>query len=386
MRVLDLTQAYSGPFCTQFLADFGAEVIKIEMPETGDMTRWWNPIVNGKSGYFTLVNRNKKSITLNLKRPEAKEIFLDLVKTADIVVENYRPGYAAKLGIDYETVKAAKHDIIYASLSGFGQYGPLRDRAAFAIIAEAMSGQMDLTGFPDGPPVKTGTSIGDTFTGTMLLVGILMALLHRERCGEGQYIDVAMTDVLFSATECNLPNYSLGADPTRIGNRDPLGAPYDAYRANDGWYVMGCGTPGHWIKICQVMQRPDLIEDPRFCDFVVRKENEEELTELINDWSKDKTRTELEEMFMPTGIPFAPVLTIAEAAQLEQIKARDMVVELDDPIMGKVMVPGVPIKMSTLEAAIESTSPELGQNNEEIYAGIGITKQVIQDLTDQGII
>lgn len=386
LTVLDLTQAYSGPYCTIQFADFGAEVIKIELPGQGDLSRGWAPIVNGKSGYFTMANRNKMSITLNLRSEEGVRIFLDLAKTADVVIENFRPGYVKKLGVDYEKVKQIKPDIIYASLSGFGQYGPEAERASFAIIAEAMSGHMDLTGFPDGPPVKTGPSIGDTFTGLMTYAGILMALLHRMKTGEGQYIDVAMCDSLLAVTECAIVNYSLGENPTRIGNRDPLGAPYDTYKASDGWYVMAAGSEAAWHRCARAMGMPELIDDPRFQDMPGRKSHQDELTEIINNFSITKTRQELVEIFMEAGLPVAPIMTIGECVESEQFKARDMIKELQDPKLGKIKIAGIPIKMSTLQSSINSSAPELGEHNMPIYSRLGLSQQELKQLAEKGVI
>ncbi|NLU51376.1 MAG: CoA transferase [Clostridiaceae bacterium] len=388
IQVLDLTQAYSGPFCTCQLADLGAEVIKIEPAKWGDQTRSWLPKKNGVSVYYTFVNRNKKSVSLNLQSDEGRQIFLELAKNTDVIVENLRPGAVAKLGLDYETVRKVKPDIIYASISGFGQYGPERDRAAYAIIAEAMSGHMDHTGFPDGPPVKTGLSMADTFAGLFAFAGILLALYHREKTGEGQYIDVAMLDCLFSATESAIINHSVfGSNPTRMGNRELFGAPYDCYKAADGYYVLGVGTEKAWKNLCKVLGKPELIDDPRFSSMESRKANEEELTEIINHFGSTKTRAELEELMSAAGIPYAPVLSIAEVMASEHIKARNMIIEMDDPrTIGKYKIAGIPLRMSASEASIDTTAPLLGEHNVEVLSRIGLSEDDVKTLSEKGVL
>lgn len=388
VRVLDFTQAYSGPFCTCHLADFGAEVIKVEMPGTGDMTRTVEPAKNGKSGYFTFCNRNKKSITLNLKKDKGRQLFFELLKGIDVIVENFRPGTMKKLGMDYEEVCKKKPDIIYASLSGFGQNGPYRNRASFALIAEAVSGHMDFTGFTDGPPIKNGLSIGDTFGGAFTFAGIAAALFHREKTGEGQYIDISMADSLFSATEMGIIEYSMGCQKSRIGNTDPTIAPYDCYRAKDGWYVIGAGLDPHFIKLCECMGKPELANDPRYSTVSARKDpnNEKALFDLINQWSSHKTRKELEEILEPLGIPSSPVLSVGEACENEQFQAREMIKKLHDPVMGAIKVAGVPIKMSKTPGSIKKSAPELGEHNREIYCGLGLSTLDIKQLTEEGIL
>ena len=243
IRVLDLTQAYSGPFCTMNLADHGAEVIKIETPCAGDQTRGWGPMENGFSGYYAYVNRNKKGMTLNLKTEEGKQIFTELLKTADVVCENYKVGVLERLGFPYEKMKEINPRIIYGSISGFGLTGDLAARPAYDIVAQAMSGMMSVTGFQDGPPCKIGPSVGDNYSGAYLCMGILMALYEREKTGVGRRVDVAMMDTLFSVMENFVVEYTIaGKTPHRAGNQDPSIAPFDSFHAKDGDFVMRCGT------------------------------------------------------------------------------------------------------------------------------------------------
>lgn len=387
IRVLDLTQAYSGPFATMQLADHGAEVIKIERPGIGDQTRIWMPYANGKSVYYTFVNRNKKSLTLNLKSEEAKKVFFKLAETADVIVENFKPGQVNKMGIGYDQIHKLNPRIIYASLSGYGQTGPLKDRTAYASIAEAFSGLMSITGFPDTPPTITGGSFGDSFAGSFLALGICMALFHRERSGDGQYLEIAMTDTMLHCLESAVVSTSVnGGSPERNGNRDAAGAPYDSYRTKDGWCVFGVGSEDAWVVLCHAMGMDELVTDPRFEHNGARKLNEEELTGIIESWTKTKTRAELEPIMYEYGIPYSPVLTIDEAMGHPQFKERNMIIEQDIPVAGKIKIQGVPIKFSATPGGIEFRAPETGEHNEEMLVSIGFSQEEIHRLKKQGVI
>lgn len=390
ITVLDLTQAYSGPLCTTLLADYGANVIKIEPAGVGDMTRYWSPIINGHSAYNELTSRNKKSLSLNLKSSEGLHIFRELVKQADVIVENFRPGTTQKLGVDYESVKEIRPDIIYCSISGFGQTGPESGRAAYAIIAEALSGHMDLTGFPDSAPCKTGLSEGDSCAATYAAFSIMLSLFHRSLTGEGQYMDVSMLDCLFFITESAVINTSVmppDAVLTRSGNREIAFAPYDAYHAADGYYVLGGGTERHWEGFCKATNRPDLLADERFKDNDSRKKHEDELTLIISDFSATRTRDELCALFSAVGIPCAPVLNIREVCSSPQIAARNMIAKMENPkTIGSYQVPNVPVKLSISEASIERPAPLLGEHNEEILSGLGYSPERIKSLRSEGVL
>ena len=390
ITVLDLTQAYSGPLCTTLLADYGANVIKIEPAGVGDMTRYWSPIINGHSAYNEMTSRNKKSVSLNLKTPEGKKIFLDLVKQADVIVENFKPGTAAKLEVDYESARKVKPDIIYCSISGFGQTGPEAKSPAYAIIAEAMSGHMDLTGFPETAPCKTGLSIGDSMAAVYGAFSIMMSLFQRSLTGEGQYIDVSMLDCLFFATESAVINTSVLPPErviTRSGNREIAFAPYDCYKASDGYYVLGGGTERHWISYCEVTGREDLLTDERFKDNDSRKKNELELTDIISEFSSKHTRQEMVDMLSKVGIPCAPVLNIREAVVSTQIQARNMLAKMENPkTIGKYHIPNVPVKFSVSESSIDSPAPLLGEHNEEVLSELGYSPEEIKELRSKGVL
>lgn len=387
IRVIDLTTAYSGPFATMQLADFGAEVIKIENNKYGDGSRTWSPTVEGNSIYFLNMNRNKKSITLNLKSEEGKKIVLNLVRDADVVVENFRPGVMARMGLTYEALKEVNPRIIMASLSGYGQTGPYAKRAAYSNLAEALSGLMYVTGFPDGKPTGSGVALGDSIGGLFLAQGILTALFHRERTGEGQYIDVSMTDSLVSMLAIGMIQYDvLGKEQERIGNRDPAAFPYDLFEAKDGYCILSVATVSDWTPFAKVCGLEHLLEDPRFLTNDDRVKNADELYPYINEFSKQHTRAELAELFESAGQGYSDVLKPSEVMQNEQILARDMVVEVEAPFFGKYKMQGIPVKMSETPGSIDLPIPALGEHNAEILERLGYNPADLERLKAEGVI
>lgn len=390
IRVLDLTQAYSGPFCTMNLADHGAEVIKIERPGSGDQTRAWGPMENDFSGYYAYINRNKKGITLNLASEEGKKIFTELVKTADVVCENYKVGVLEKLGFSYDVLKEINPRIIYGSISGFGLTGDLASRPCYDIVAQAMSGMMSVTGFADGPPCKIGPSVGDSYTGAYLCMGVLMALYEREKTGVGRRIDVAMVDTLYSTMENFVVEYTIaGKHPHRAGNQDPSIAPFDSFHAKDADFVMGCGTDRMFAGLCKAMNREDLINDPRFVTNLDRCDNYlKDLKPVIEEWTQTKTVAELEEIICGLSIPFGPILTIPEISDHPLIKERNMLWDVYQPGMNKtIRIPGSPIKIHGEEDNAQKGSPILGEDNAAIYKEVlGLSDEKIKELEEQNVI
>lgn len=388
IRVLDLTQAYSGPFCTMNLADQGAEVIKIEVPGAGDQTRGWGPIKNDVSGYYSYVNRNKKGMTLNLKSEAGKKIFTELLKTADVVCENYKVGVLTKLGFPYEKMKEINPHIIYGSISGFGTNGPLKDHPAYDIVAQAMSGMMSVTGFSDNPPTKIGPSIGDNYSGAYLCMGILMALYNREKTGEGARIDVAMMDTLFSVMENMVMEYTvLGHDPMRNGNADPAITPFDCFHAKDGDFVMGCGTDKLFITLADAMGKSYLYEDPRFDNNWHRTINYNDgLKEEIEEFTTKKTIQEMEDLLVELKIPFGRINTVGQATEHPQIAARNMIWTVDQPGIGEIRMPGCPIKIQGKPDEIRKCAPELGGDNETILESLGYSAAEIASFKENGAI
>ena len=389
IRVLDLTQAYSGPFCTMNLADHGAEVIKIETPNGGDQTRAWGPLANDYSGYFAYINRNKKGMTLNLKSEEGKKIFTELLKTADVVCENYKVGVLERLGFSYEVMKEINPRIIYGSISGHGLTGDLATRPAYDIVAQAMSGMMSVTGFQDGPPCKIGPSVGDNYSGAYLCMGILMALYEREQTGVGRRIDVAMVDTLFSVMENFVMEYTIdGKTPHRAGNQDPSIAPFDSFHAKDGDFVMGCGTNKMFAQLCGAMGREDLPSDPRFVTNVARCENYlTDLKPIIEEWTTTKTVAEMEEIITGLKIPFGQILTIPEVAEHPQTKERNMLWNVYQPGMDReIRIPGTPVKIHGEEDVCQKAAPLLGEDNTAILTSLGYSEEQVAELKANGVL
>ncbi len=386
IKVIDLTSALNGPFCTMILADYGAEVLKIE-PVNGEQCRTWGPLdeESGESGFFCYVNRNKKGATLNLKSEKGKELFFKLVKDADVLVENYKGGVTERLGIDYETVRKINPTIIYASGSGFGQYGPLKTRPCYDVVAQAMGGMAELTGFPDSIPTKVGPSIADHVAGIYLAVGVLTALVHRERTGEGQQVDVAMLDTIFSLLENSLVKYTMGGYiPTRNGNIDPSISPFDLFECKDGFIAIGVGNDRLFDTFCHTIGHTELLEDPRYATNDLRCQNyQPDLQNVIRDWSKDYTKGEIEKIMDEAGIPCGPVLNVKEAIEHPQIQARDMMVHCEHPTAGDLYFQGCVMKLSETPGSVDFPSPLLGQHNQEIF---GITAEEEEKLKAEGVL
>lgn len=386
IKVVDLTSALNGPFCTMILADYGAEVLKIE-PLNGEQCRTWGPIdeVSGESGFFCYVNRNKKGATLNLKSEKGKKMFFDLIKDADVLVENYKGGVTERLGIDYETVKKVNPSIIYASGSGFGQYGPLKHRPCYDVVAQAMGGMANLTGFPDSIPTKVGPSIADHVAGIYLAVGVLTALVYRQRTGEGQQVDVSMIDTIFSLLENSLVKYTMGGYiPERNGNIDPSIAPFDLFECKDGFVAIGVGNDRLFDIFCHTIGHTELLEDPRYATNDLRCKNyQPDLQNVIRDWSKDYTKSEIEAIMDKAGIPCGPVLNVKEAIEHPHIQAREMMVHCDHPTAGDLYFQGCVMKLSETPGKVEFPSPLLGQHNQEIF---GITAEEEEQLKAEGIL
>lgn len=389
VRVLDLTQAYSGPFCTFNLADHGAEVIKIEMPGSGDQTRGWGPMKNDYSGYYSYVNRNKRGMTLNLKTDGGKEIFTELLKTADVVCENYKVGVMERLGFSYERMKEINPRIIYGSISGFGINGPLASRPAYDIVAQAMSGLMSITGFPDCPPTKVGPSIGDNYSGAFLCMGILMALYKREKTGEGSRIDISMMDALFSVMENLVVDYTVtGEVPMRAGNADPSITPFDSFHAKDGDFVMGCGTDKMFVEFCDAIGKPYLYKDPRFDNNYHRSRNYlPVLKQEIEEFTTTKTVAEMEELLISLNIPVGRIQNIKEACEHPQLAARNMLWTVRQPGMdADFTMPGTPIKIHGEPDGLIKPAPLLGEDNDAILAELGFSDERIAAFKEKGAV
>lgn len=390
LRVVDLTRVVAGPFATTFLGDLGATVIKIELPGRGDDARYGYPAPQGVPVAFLALNRNKKGITLDIRKPRGAEIFRRLVREADILVENFAAGTMERWGFGYHTLAASNPRLIYAALSGFGHSGPYAGRTSYDIIAQAMGGLMAMTGFADGPPIRGGGSLGDFIGGVFTAVGILSALHHRDRTGAGQMVDVSNMDAVFSMLD-NWPTISAltGRLPERTGNRHPFTAPYDCYAAKDGYVVIGIGNSILFRTLTAAMGMPEIGKDPRFKSAAARLERHDEVNRIVASWVKDRTVAEVMECLGPAGanIPCAPVMTVDRLLNDPHLRARDMLVHLPHPKLGSIPVPGVPFKLSASPGTVESLGPELGQHNDEIYRGLlGLSETDLSELHAEGVI
>lgn len=380
VRVLDFSQVLAGPFCTMNLADFGAEVIKIEKPVTGDGSRIFGPFINDQSGYYILVNRGKKGITLDLKNPKSREIIYGMVTECDVVVENFKPGVMDKLGFSYDTLKAINPRLIYCSVSGFGQDSPYRNRASYDIVAQGMAGMMSITGYPDNPPARVGSSLGDVSAGLYAAFGIMTALYSREKTGKGQYVDVALMDSVFAFMETNVVRCTIGKIlPNRVGARHPLSAPFDIYRCKDGLVIIAIASNPHFAKLCDMMGQPDLSRNPRFDSDPHRSDNDVELKAIIEKFLADYTVDEAMDMMMKRAIPCGPLQDVRQACNDPSILQREMLVEIDQPGAGKLQITGNPVKLSETPVDPKHPAPLLGQDTREVLHSFGYTDAQISE-------
>ena len=370
------------------LADMGADVVKIENPKGGDDSRAFTPFKNGVSSYFTGLNRSKRSITLNLKSTEGKEIFKKLVKRSDILIENYKPGTMKKLGLDYDALKDFNETLIYAAASGFGQTGPYSERAAYDLIVQGMSGFMSITGFGARHPVKAGSSIADITAGIFVTIGILAALEHRHKTGEGQMVDVAMLDCMVAILENAVANYDCtGKSPEPIGNVHRSIAPFAAFQTSDGVVNVCAGNDELWRRFCETAGMEELASDERFSDNKKRVENLGELSEIISSHLSQKTTAEWTAALDEVKVPCGSIMNMEQVFNYPQIKARDMIVEIEHPDAGKQRIPGIPIKFSKTPGGIKCPAPRLGEHNEEIYGDLlHISKKKLGRLKEAGVI
>lgn len=371
IRVLDLTRVLAGPYCGMLLADMGAEVIKIEVPGKGDDSRSFAPFVNGESAYYMNLNRNKKGITLNLKNEKGKEIFIELLKNSDIVLENFRPGTMEKLGLGYEVLKEINPGIIYGCVSGFGHTGPYKNRAGYDIIGQAMGGLMSTTGWPGGAPTRTGTAMADVLAGLSVTVGVLGALNHKNKTGIGQKVDVALVDSVISSMEIITQIYLVeGKIPEKIGNRYESVYPYDSFKVKDGDIVIGCGNDKLFGLLTELMEREDLKIDEKFIINAKRVKNHALLKPIIEEWLKDKEGDKIVEKLLEKGIPAAPINTIDKVVTDPHVLSREMFVEVDHPIAGKMKLTGNHLKFSETPAIIKTPAPLLGEHLDEVLKDI----------------
>ncbi|MCH7606839.1 MAG: CoA transferase [Chloroflexi bacterium] len=389
IRVLDLTRALAGPFCTLMLGDHGADVIKIEIPGTGDDTRHWGPpFIGEESAYFLSINRNKRSLTLNFKEPKAIEIFLELVKESDVVVENFTPGVMARFGLDYETVKGANPKIIYSSISGFGQTGPYRSRPAYDQIMQGISGIMSITGEPDGEPQKVGIAITDIGAGMWTAFAIMSAVYHREQHGEGQQIDVSMMDAQVSWLTYQAAYFFANEEPPkRLGAAHPTLVPYQAFMCQDSKYInVAVGSERLWERFCQGIKKPELKDHPDYATNGDRVRNRNKLVPYLQEFFLTRPVAEWVADLHEANVPCGPINDLADVFSDPQLLHREMYLEMAHPTLGSIKQTGIPIKFSRTPGGLDRPPPLLGEHNGEILREMGYSDTDIKRLADQSII
>ena len=388
--VLDLARVVAGPFASCMLADLGAKVIKVEVPGKGDDARAYAPYLNGESLYYSNLNRNKYGITLNLKTEEGKQILRDLVKKADILIENFRPGVMDRLGLGYDDLKQINPQLIYGAVSGFGSYGKYSQRPGYDIIAQAIGGLMSLTGQKGNPPTRAGCAMGDILGGLNLTIGVLAALNARTVTGHGQRVDVALTDCVVASLEQAVQRYAVsGKIPERNGNSYAAIAPYDTYEAKDGHLVIGCGNQKLFeVLFRDLIQKPEVIDDPRFADVPLRVKNNLILKEYIEEWTKQYTVDEAVEIVLNAGIPAGPINDLSDIMNDENFTVdREMIIKTHHPVMGDITLNGNPVKLMDTMPEIYKPSPTLGEDTEDIFAEfLGMSAEDVAALKEKGII
>lgn len=389
ITVLDFTQAYNGPYGTMNLADYGARVIKVERIGTGDQSRSWSPYTEeGESGYFATYNRNKEGIAVNLSEPEGKELIRRLYKKADVVFENFKYGTMDKLGIGYDVAKEINPGIIFASSTGFGQTGPLCGNTAYDNVIESMCGYMDMTGFPDEPPLRSGTSVGDSFTGLTAALAIVLACYDKKKTGRGKRIDVAMLDTMFAILDDAILTYALtGQETTRAGNAKPNEVvPYDTYACKDGFIAVTVTEESMWPDFCEAMEMPELVKHPDYMTNDLRCKNFESFTELMTKAFAQTEEKVMLKRFAEKNIPATKIYTPLEAMEHTQLLARDMVIEANDNNVGRFMTFGIPVKYSKTPGGIFKSSPRLGEDTAAIMKEAGYSREETDILVKKNVI
>lgn len=390
ITVLDMTRVLSGPFSTMWLGEMGANIIKIEIPNGGDESRR-NPVfVNGISSFNTTINRNKRSITLNLKSEEGKELFRQLVKKADVVVENFRPDVMDRLGLGYEDLRKINDQIVYASISGFGSTGPYAKRPAYDVVAQAMSGIMSVTGELGGEPVKVGASIADIAAGMNVIIGILAALHARNITGKGQRVETSLVESIIAMQQSENNRYFVTGNLTpRTGSRYPANCPYGAYHAKDGQFMIGVGKDELFVKLCEkVLMHPEYAQDERFNCIAARIEHQDEICEILEAWSMQHTTEEVVDALLAQGIPAGPIMSIKELSEDPHFAVeRNMFPTMEQPGIGEFRVTAMPIKFSDTQPRISRPAPALGEHNEGVYRELlGLDPSEIAAMKERGTI
>jgi formyl-CoA transferase len=400
IRVLDLSRVLAGPWCTQNLADLGADVIKVEKPGEGDDTRHWGPPFardqNGQdtaeSAYFISINRNKRSITVDISKPEGQEIIRQLAKESDVVIENYKVGQLAKYGLDYESLIKVKPDLIYCSITGFGQFGPHSKRPGYDFIVQGMGGFMSVTGeaddFPGASPQKAGVAIADIFTGMYATTSILAAIAHKNHTGEGQYIDLALLDTQI-AVMANVASAYLCSDeiPKRWGNASPTIVPYQTLPTSDGWMIVAAGNNGQFRHFVTAGNEAHLADNPLYSENPMRVKHREQLVPLLEEMTSKKTKAQWIALLEKANVPCGPINNFQEVFENEQVKARDIQINVPHPTAGSMKLVASPMRLSKTPVEVRMAPPTLGQHTDEILRErLGLNAQDINSLRENGSI
>ena len=390
LRILDLTWVLSGPYCTMTLGDLGADVIKCERPPYGDHARNTGPLIDGESGYFFSVNRGKRSIAIDLKTEEGRALFLRLVAEVDVVVENFTPGTMEALGLGYEALSAENGRLIYCAISGFGRTGPLSDRPALDVIVQGMGGIMSVTGQPGGPPARPGTSLGDIAAGLYAAVGILAALHERERSGRGQLVDISMLDCQVAIQENAFMRYHVtGETPQKLGTRHPTAVPFQAFETADGHVVVALAweVPNQWALLCAELGLIEVAGDPRFATGQARAQHHAELEPLLAEAFRTRATLDWVERLERYGIPCGPLNSIPQAAELAQLRQREMLVPVEHHTLGTVPLTGTPVKLSRTPGGIGGSSPDMGADTRAVLDELlGVDEAAVDGLVARGVV
>ena len=388
MVALDLTQIMAGPVCTMLLADMGADVIKLERPRGGDDSRRMGPpFIKGRSAGFLALNRNKRSLALDLQQERGRDVFRQLLERADVVVENFRPGVMERLGLGYETLRSLKPSLVYCSISGFGSTGPYRNRGGFDLVAQGMSGLMSITGFPGSPPAKVGVPITDISAGNLAAYGVLCAYIHALKTGEGQMVDCSLLEagIAYTIWESSV-YFADGEIPGPLGSAHRVSAPYQALRTSDGHINIGAATQATWEQFCRAIGKPELIEDPRFPSTGERKAREEELAALLEETLAEGTTEHWLNVLEEAGVVAGAIYDMGQVYQDPQVLHRQMLVDLEDPQLGIVHNIGIPVKLSATPGRIRRRAPELGEHSREILLESDFSEAEVAALLDDGVV
>jgi crotonobetainyl-CoA:carnitine CoA-transferase CaiB-like acyl-CoA transferase len=389
IRVLDLTRVLAGPYCTMFLGDLGAEVVKVEQPGVGDDTRGWGPpFVGGESAYFLCTNRNKKSLTVDLKTAEGIALIHKLAQHADVLIENFRPGAMDRLGLGEKALRATNPRLVYASLSGFGADGPMADIPGYDLIVQAWGGLMSITGTDESGPLKVGVAIIDLVAGLMLGKSIVAALYAREKIGVGQKIDTSLLEAEVAALINAGSNYLVGGTvPGRWGNAHPTIVPYQSFQSADSFLVLGAASESIWKRLCPALNRADLADDPRFAKNANRVENRHELIAILSEIFMTRSTEDWVAALTEADVPCAPVQTIDQVFAAPQVLHRNMLVEVEHPTAGTVKLAGIPVKFSATPASVRLPPPLLGEHNDDVLSSwLGMKTEEINQLKKTSVI